>query len=341
MNAKEMRIGLIGGGRIGKLHGRNINASVPGAKVVCLAETMLDDGHKAWAAEVGIPKATKDPADIMNDRDIDAVFICSPTNTHADFIIQAARKGKHIFCEKPIHTDMQKIQEALAEVEKAGVILQVGFVRRFDHNHKKVRDTVASGVLGKPHIVKITSRDPEGPPLDYIAVSGGIFMDMTIHDFDMARYLAGSEVTEVMAYGAINIDPAYEKYGDVDTAAVMLKFENGAIGLIDNSRAAHYGYDQRTEVHCDKGAVLVGNDLVDASVISTAEGVFCGKPTWFFLERYNDAFIAEAIDFVDGANNNRKPSVDGNDGMMAVYIAMAAAKSLAENRPVKLNELMK
>jgi myo-inositol 2-dehydrogenase/D-chiro-inositol 1-dehydrogenase len=337
---KELRIGLIGGGRIGKLHGRNINTSVPGAKVVCLAETMLNDGHRAWAAEIGIPRVTKDPVDIMNDKNIDAVFICSPTDTHADFIIQAARKGKHIFCEKPIHMYMQKIKEALAEVDKAGVKLQVGFVRRFDHNHKKVHDTVASGILGKPHIVKITSRDPEGPPLDYIAGSGGIFMDMTIHDFDMARYLAGSEVTEVMAYGAINIDPDYEKYGDVDTAAVMLKFGNGAIGLIDNSRAARYGYDQRTEVHCDKGCVQVANDLNDTSMISTAEGVLREKPTWFFLERYNNAFIAEVIDFVDAVNNNKKPSVDGKDGMMSVYIAMAANKSLRENRPVKLSEIM-
>jgi myo-inositol 2-dehydrogenase/D-chiro-inositol 1-dehydrogenase len=340
MSTKELRIGLIGGGRIGKLHGRNINTSVPGARVVCLAETMLNDGHKAWAAENGIPRTTKDPADIMNDQDIDAVFICSPTDTHADFIIQAAGKGKHIFCEKPVHTDMQKIKEALAAVDKAGVKLQIGFVRRFDHNHKKVHDTVASGRLGKPHIVKITSRDPEGPPLSYIAVSGGIFMDMTIHDFDMARYLASSEVTEVTAYGAVNSDPDYKKYNDVDTAAVMLKFENGAIGLIDNSRATHYGYDQRTEVHGDKGSVLVGNDLVDTSVISTAEGVFCEKPTWFFLERYNDAFISEEIDFVDAINSNRKPSVDGKDGMMAVYIAMAAEKSLRENRPVKLDELL-
>jgi myo-inositol 2-dehydrogenase/D-chiro-inositol 1-dehydrogenase len=341
MNAKELRIGLIGGGRIGKLHGKNISASVPGAKVVCLAETMLNDGHKAWAAEVGISGATKDPADILNDKDIDAVFICSPTDTHADLIIQAARKGKHIFCEKPIHTDMQKIQEALAEVDKAGVKLQVGFVRRFDHNHKKVRDTVASGTLGSPHIIKITSRDPEPQPLEYVATSGGLFLDMMIHDFDMARYLAGSEVTEVSAYGAVLIDERIKQYNDIDTAIVMLKFENGAIGVIDNSRAARYGYDQRTEVHCAKGCIQVGNDLIDTSMISTAEGVVCEKPTWFFLERYNNAFIAEVIDFVDAVHNDKKPPVDGHDGMMSVYIAMAAHKSLKENRPVKLSELMK
>jgi myo-inositol 2-dehydrogenase/D-chiro-inositol 1-dehydrogenase len=336
---RELRIGLIGGGRIGKLHGKNINTAVPGAKVVALAEAMLNDEHKAWAAELGIPKVTKDPADIFKDKDIDAVFICSPTDTHADFIIQAAQAGKHVFCEKPIHTDVGRIKEAIAAVDKAGVKLQVGFVRRFDHNHKKVHDTVASGRLGKPHIVKVTSRDPEGPPMSYIAGSGGIFMDMSIHDFDMVRYLAGSEVTEVTAYGAVNIDPEYNKYNDVDTATIMLKFENGALGLIDNSRAAHYGYDQRTEVHGDKGCVLVGNDLVDTSVISTADGVSCEKPTWFFLERYNNAFIAEVIDFVDAINNNKKTPVDGKDGLMAVYIALAANKSLKENRPVKLSEV--
>jgi myo-inositol 2-dehydrogenase/D-chiro-inositol 1-dehydrogenase len=340
MSQKELRIGLIGGGRIGKLHGKNINRSGPGAKVAVLAEPMLNDEHRTWAAEVGIPKVTKDPADIMRDNGIDAVFICSPTDTHADFIIQAAEAGKHVFCEKPIHTDIGRIKAAIAAVDKAKVKLQIGFVRRFDRNHKKVHDTVASGRLGKPHIVKITSRDPEGPPLSYIAGSGGIFMDMTIHDFDMARYLACSEVTEVMAYGEVNIDPEYKKYNDIDTAAIMLKFENGALALIDNSRAAHYGYDQRTEVHGDKGCVLVGNDLADTSSISTADGVFCEKPTWFFLERYNDAFIAEAISFVDAINNNKSTPVDGKDGLMAVYIALAAGKSLKENRPVKLSEVM-
>ncbi|MDR0526998.1 MAG: inositol 2-dehydrogenase [Spirochaetaceae bacterium] len=334
--AKELNIGLIGAGRIGKLHGRNINSFVSGAKVSCLAETFLNDEHRAWALENGISKTTKNPDDIFADKSIDAVFICSPTETHIEFIIKAAETGKHIFCEKPIHTNIEKINTALATVRKAGVKLQIGFVRRFDHNHKKVRDTVASGKLGRPHIVKITSRDPEGPPLSYIATSGGIFFDMTIHDFDMARYLAGSEVTEVMAYGAVNIDQDYKKYNDVDTALIMLKFANGALGVIDNSRAAHYGYDQRTEVHCDKGCVLVGNDLNDTSVISTADGVFCEKPTWFFLERYNNAFIAEVEDFIKAIINNTEPPVTGVDGLKSVEIAIAAAKSFKEGKPVIL-----
>jgi myo-inositol 2-dehydrogenase/D-chiro-inositol 1-dehydrogenase len=340
MDEKKIKIGLIGIGRIGKLHGDNLTNAVPGAKVEAAADVMLNGDHRKWAEKNSIKKLYKDPMEIMKDRDVNAVFICSSTDTHADLIIRAAEAGKDIFCEKPIHTDITKIKEALEAVEKSGVKLQTGFVRRFDHNHKKVRDTVASGKLGKPHVIKITSRDPEGPPLSYIAVSGGIFMDMTIHDFDMARYLAGSEVAEVTAYGGVLIDPEYKKYNDVDTAAILLKFENGALGLIDNSRAARYGYDQRTEVHCDKGCVQAANDLYDTSMISTAEKVVCEKPTWFFLERYNDAFIAEAKSFIEAIQNNSAPPVDGKDGLMSVYIAMAANRSVKENRPVKLNEIM-
>jgi len=337
---KELKIGLIGAGRIGKLHGNNLAHSVPGAKLEAIAETMLDDSCRQWAQRLGVAKITADPADIINDKEIDAVFICSPTDTHADLIIKAARAGKHIFCEKPIHTDVALIKNALVEVEKAGVKLQVGFVRRFDHNHKKVRDTVASGKLGRVHIVKVTSRDPEMAPIEYMAVSGGIFMDMTIHDFDMVRYLSGSEVTEVTAYGSIMINPEIEKFGDVDTAIVMLKFENGAIGVIDNSRAARYGYDQRTEVHCDKGCVQVYNDLNDTSMVSTADGVFCERPTWFFLERYNDAFIDSSKQFVDAILEDKDVPVSGIDGLMPVYIAIAAEKSLKENRCVKIAEVM-
>ncbi|MDR1445766.1 MAG: inositol 2-dehydrogenase [Treponema sp.] len=336
----EVRIGLIGAGRIGKLHGDNLTRFVTGARVEALAEIRLQDEQRAWAEKNGIKKIHGDPVEIWKDPDIDAVFICSSTDTHADFIIQAARAGKHIFCEKPIHTDVQKIKEALEEVKKAGVKLQVGFVRRFDHNHRKVHDTVASGKLGSPHVIKITSRDPEGPPLSYIAVSGGIFMDMTIHDFDMARYLSCSEVTEVSAYGTVLIDQEYKKYEDADTVAVMLKFENGALGIIDNSRASHYGYDQRTEVHCAKGCVQAANDLNDTSMISTMDGVICEKPTWFFLERYNNAFIAEAQDFVNSVLQDSTTPVNGEDGLMAVYIAQAANRSLKENRPVKLSEVM-
>lgn len=337
--AKKVKIGVLGVGRIGKLHVTNLVNSIPGAEVVAVADPFMNDATEAWAAELGITKTTKDPAEIFADASIDAVFICSSTDTHAEFIVRAAEAGKHIFCEKPIATDVKVIEDALAAVDKAGVKLQVGFVRRFDHNHKKVRDTVASGILGAPAIVKVTSRDPEAPPMEYVKVSGGIFLDMMIHDFDMVRYLAGSEVTEVSTYGTVMVDEDFKKYDDVDTAIVMLKFENGAIGVIDNSREAPYGYDQRTEVHCKKGCVQVANDLNDTAMISTADGVTCAKPTWFFLERYNNAFIAETEAFINAIADGKDVPVTGIDGLMPVKIAIAAKKSLDEGRPVKISEI--
>lgn len=337
--AQALRIGLIGTGRIGKLHGNNIAINVPGAKLEAAADIFMNEATESWLHSLGCEKVYSDPEKIFSDPDVDAVFICSSTDTHADFIIKAAQAGKHVFCEKPIHTVPSKIREALDAVEKAGVKLQIGFVRRFDHNHKKVHDVVASGQLGDVHYVKVSSRDPEPPTPEYVAVSGGIFVDMMIHDFDMARYLAGSEVTEVSAYGTVKVDESIGAVGDVDTAIVMLKFENGAIGVIDNSRAARYGYDQRVEVHCDKGCVQDNNDLVDTATISTFEGVVSERPQWFFLERYNNAFIAETKAFVDAVVNDTDTPVGGQDGLAPVLIAIAAKKSMDEGRSVKISEL--
>ena len=337
--AKKLRIGLLGGGRIGKLHGTNVQNFIPDAEVVILADPFLNEEMEEWAKSIGIERCTKDPADVFAAADVDAVFICSSTDTHADFMMQAAAAGKHIFCEKPIATDIAKIKEALAAIEKAGVKLQVGFVRRFDRSHKAVRDVVASGKLGKPYVVKVCSRDPAGPPMSYVKVSGGIFMDMMIHDFDMVRYLAGSDVTEVSATGTVLTDPGYAEYDDVDTAIVTLKFENGAIGVIDNCRQAPYGYDQRVEVLCEKGAVQDNNHLENEAYISTAETVCSAKPTYFFLERYNDAFVAETKAFVDSCLNGAEIPVGGKDGLEPVRIAKAAKISLKEGRPVKLSEI--
>ena len=335
----KVRVGLLGAGRIGKLHGTNLMNYVPDAEVTVVADPFMNEDMKAWATSIGIPKCTKDAEEVFADPDVDAVFICSSTDTHAEFIIKAAKAGKDIFCEKPIHTDISKIKEALAVVEDCGVKLQVGFVRRFDHNHKAVRDVAVSGELGRIYVVKVTSRDPEGPPMSYVEVSGGIFNDMMIHDFDMVRYLSGSEVTEVNAVGAVLTDPDYAKYDDVDTAIVTLRFANGAIGVIDNCRTAPYGYDQRVEVHCEKGCVQDRNDLENEASISRADGVISAKPTWFFLERYNDAFVAEEKDFIDCIVNNMPVPVDGNDGLQPVRIALAAKKSLDEGRTVRMDEI--
>ncbi len=337
--AEKLRIGIIGTGRIGKLHGNNVAVSIPTAKLEAVADIFMNEATEEWAKSLGVEKIYTDPERIFADPDIDAVFICSSTDTHAEFMMKAAKAGKHIFCEKPIHTDPAKIREALAVVDEAGVKLQIGFVRRFDRNHKKVRDVVASGKLGAAHLVKVCSRDPEPPTPAYIATSGGIFLDMMIHDFDMVRYLAGSEVTEVSTYGTVKVDPGIGEAGDVDTAIVMLKFENGAIGVIDNSRAARYGYDQRVEVHCDKGCVQDGNDLVNTAVISTVDGVVGECPQWFFLERYNNAFIQETTEFVDAVVNDKPVPVGGLDGLAPVLIAIAAKKSMDEGRSVKISEV--
>lgn len=337
--SKKVRIGLIGAGRIGQLHGENLVRSVPNAELVSIADPFLNDTTYAWAKNLGVENCYKNADAIFEDLSIDAVFICSATDTHADYIIQAAQAGKHIFCEKPIHYDVATIQRALDAVEKAGVKLQVGFVRRFDHNHKVVHDTVASGKLGDPHIVKVTSRDPMPPTMDYVKGSGGLFMDMMIHDFDMVRYLSGSEVTEVTAYGDVLIDEKFKEYNDIDTAIVMLKFTNGALGVIDNSRKAGYGYDQRTEIHCAGGCVQVYNDLDNTATISTPEGVTSAKPMWFFLERYNNAFISEEQAFIQAILNDEETLVKGMDGLMPVLIAKAAELSLTEGRCVKLSEI--
>ena len=337
--ADKLRIGLLGGGRIGKLHGTNIQNFIPNAEVVVVADPFMNDAMKEWAASVGITNTTNDPEEVFTNPDVDAVFICSSTDTHADFIIKAAKAGKHIFCEKPIHTQVARIEEALKAVEEAKVKLQVGFVRRFDASHKAVRDTVASGKMGKPYIIKVCSRDPEAPPMEYVKVSGGIFLDMMIHDFDMVRYLAGSDVTEVSTVGAVLVDPRFADYDDVDTAIVTLKFANGAIGVIDNCRQAPYGYDQRVEVHCEKGCVRDNNVCENRAIISTNDGEMSAKPTWFFLQRYNDAFVAEVKDFVAAVLEDKDVPVTGADGLAPVKIAIAAKKSLVEGHPVKLSEI--
>lgn len=337
---KKVRIGLVGLGRIGRLHGENLAYAVPNAELCAVADPCMNDSIRAWAKDLGVSKCYDNPEKIFADPSIDAVFLCSATYTHAEFIKHAAVAGMHIFCEDPIDTELNRIRDALRVVEQVGVKLQVGFVRRFDHNYKMVRDTVVSGQLGKPHIVKVTSRDPAHQSMDYIKISGGMFLDMTIHDFDMVRYLAGSNVTEVTAYGAALFDRGYDQYGDIDTAIVMLKFENGALGVIDNSRATQYGYDQRAEVHGEKGCVQVSNDRCDGAVISTADGVEIAKPMWFFLERYEQAFVTEAKAFTDAILSGKETPVTGLDGLDSVRIAVAAAKSLREGRAVQLSEIV-
>jgi myo-inositol 2-dehydrogenase/D-chiro-inositol 1-dehydrogenase len=271
--------------------------------------------------------------------DADAIVICSSTDTHAKIIEEAAEAGKHIFCEKPVDHDLSKIDRALSAVQKNRVKLQVGFNRRFDPNFKHVRDVVASGGVGDVRIVRITSRDPGPPPIEYIKVSGGIFLDMTIHDFDMARYLTGSEVTQVHAIGRVRVDEKIGAVGDIDTAIITLEFANGAIGTIDNCREAVYGYDQRVEVFGSAGVISAENNTPHRTVLGNKNGMHSALPLNFFMDRYTESYVQEMREFVSSVLNDTVPPVTGSDGRAPVVIGIAAKRSLLEGRPVKVSEV--
>lgn len=337
--SSKLRIGIIGCGRIGRVHAESIRTRVEGAEVVALADPMMNEKMEEWCLGMGIQRTTKNPQDIIDAKDIDAVLICSPTPTHSPLIKAAAEVGKDIFCEKPIDTDLNRINETMDIVRNCGVKFQIGFNRRFDHNHMAVGEAVTNNTLGKVHVVKVTSRDPEPPTPAYVAISGGIFFDMMIHDFDMVRYLSKQEAVEVNAIGSVLIDPEIGKAGDVDTAIVTLKMSDGALAVIDNSRQAVYGYDQRTEVFGEKGCANVENDTKTLVRISTKDGVESEQPLHFFLDRYMDSYAREISDFIDSVVND-KPTLCGiEDAIRPVEIAMAASKSLKEGRPVKITEI--
>ncbi len=335
----KFTVGVIGAGRIGKIHIENLLRKIPDINVKVVADIKIDNELKQWAGEMGEFKLTTDPNEIIEDPKIDVVVICSSTDTHAEFIQEAAKAKKQIFCEKPIDTDVKRIKETLSVVKETGVKLMIGFNRRFDRNFMRCYESVASGQIGEPQIVKITSRDPAPPPIDYIKVSGGIFLDMTIHDWDMARFQAGSEVKEVYATGAVLIDPEIGKAGDIDTAVAVLKFENGAIGIIDNTRQAVYGYDQRVEVFGSKGCVIADNEATNTVRIYTAECTNIDKIPYFFMEHYMESYSTELKNFFDCLRKNEDPKPNGEDGLQNILVALAAKKSYEENRPVKISEV--
>ncbi|NIA16571.1 MAG: inositol 2-dehydrogenase [Nitrospiraceae bacterium] len=338
MTKTTLAIGQIGAGRIGRLHAEHLQYRVPRADLRVLAD-VNEEAAQDCAQRLGIPETTDDYKTVLNRDDIEAVVVCSPTSTHAQIITEAAAAGKQIFCEKPIDMRLDRVDNALAAVEEAGVKLQMGFNRRFDANFARARAAVQDGEIGKPHLLHIISRDPAPPPIEYVKVSGGIFMDMTIHDFDMARFLMGCEVEEVYTAAGVMVDPAIGKAGDLDTALITLKFANGAIGMIDNSREAVYGYDQRVEILGGRGAVQTDNNYPNAAVISGADRVSRDLPLNFFLERYADSFVAEMNQFVEAVLDDAPVPVTGVDARAALLMALAARKSYDENRPVRLSEM--
>jgi myo-inositol 2-dehydrogenase/D-chiro-inositol 1-dehydrogenase len=336
--SKLLRVGLIGAGRIGQVHASTIAYRVASAQLVAVTDPM-PGAAQALAAKFGVPATRADHRAMIADPDIDAVLICTPTDTHAEIIIAAAQAGKQIFCEKPLALNLRDTDAAIQAAERAGVKLQVGFNRRFDANFARVRKAVVSGEIGQPQIVHIISRDPAPPPITYIKSSGGIFLDMTIHDWDIARFLIGSEIDELYVQGGVMVDPAIGEAGDIDTHVTLLRFANGVIGTIDNSRKAVYGYDQRVELFGSAGAIQTDNNYPNNTVLSTAESVHRDLPLNFFMQRYVDAFAAEIEAFVEAVAGDTPVPVSGYDGRMALAVGLAAHKSYAERRPVKVAEI--
>jgi myo-inositol 2-dehydrogenase / D-chiro-inositol 1-dehydrogenase len=336
--ATRLKVGIIGAGRIGTVHARTIVNRVPEAAVAVIADPVRGLAEKL-AAELGIPRVAADHREILRDPAIDAVLVCSSTDTHAAVVIEAARAGKQIFCEKPLDLDLARIDTVLEAVAKAGVKLMMGFNRRFDPDFAHVRSEVARGAVGRPHLLRITSRDPGPPPIEYVKVSGGMFMDMTIHDFDMARFVMGREVEEVYAATGVLVDPAIGEVGDVDTAIVTLRFAGGAIGAIDNSRRAVYGYDQRVEVFGTGGMVANANHSEHTVSHADAAGIHAPLPLNFFMQRYAAAYEAEIRAFVECVAKGTQPPVGGADARAATVIAYAALRSAKEQRPVATREV--
>ncbi|KAM3576424.1 hypothetical protein VYU27_001774 [Nannochloropsis oceanica] len=334
MPGKVLRVGVIGVGRIGRVHIESIQ-SIKDACVTMVAD-IWEDGARQVCEQYGIPKYVKDYKDLIADADVDAVLICSPTDQHASQIMEASRAGKAIFCEKPISLNLEIIDEVCNVVEETGALCMVAFQRRFDPTFKRLQTAVAKGEVGNVHMIAITSRDPGPPPVAYIAQSGGLHCDMAIHDFDMARFITGSDIVEVFTKGDCKIDPAIAEAGDIDTSLVVLKFANGVIGTISNSRKATYGYDQRVEVFGSKGMIQSENLRPNMCTISNAGSVHQDLPFNFFMDRYKEAYKVEMEEFVSCAIAGTKPPCGVAEGRAATKVAMAAAASMKANAPVAL-----
>jgi myo-inositol 2-dehydrogenase/D-chiro-inositol 1-dehydrogenase len=328
-------MGIAGVGRIGRMHASILARQIPRAEVVAVADA-FEQAAADVATDLRVRALSVD--ELIESSDVDAIAICTPSESHVDLIVRAAEAGKAIFCEKPVSLDVGEVDRALAAVERAGVPFMVGFNRRFDPGHRSVQAAVQAGRIGDVQLARITSRDPALPPPGYVDNSGGIFVDMTIHDFDMARFVVGSPVVEVFAKGAVLIDPAIGAVGDVDTAVVVLTHANGAITTIDNSRQAVYGYDQRVEVMGSAGMATSENVLKDYGRLYTADGISGSNLQYFFLDRYRESFVNEWLAFVDYALDGGPSPVPGSAGRAPVIIGQAAWQSVREGRPIRIDE---
>jgi myo-inositol 2-dehydrogenase/D-chiro-inositol 1-dehydrogenase len=330
-----IKLALFGAGRIGKIHGHNV-ALNPQAQLVALYDPYAPNADSLSAA---LGCAQMSPEEIFADTSIDGILVCSATDTHADLIEQAVAVGKHVFCEKPIDLALARVQQVVAKVKASNIITMLAFNRRFDANFALLQQRIAAGDIGDVEMVSIISKDPSPPPVDYIKVSGGLFRDMTIHDFDMARFLLGEEVVQVTAQASCLVDLAIGLAGDVDTALVTLRTASGKLAQISNSRRASFGYDQRFEVHGSEGMLTAANVNENTLTSYTQAGVTSAKPLHFFLERYEAAYRSELASFIAALNGADLvlPSMD--DGLQALRLAEAALLSVAQGRTVAVSEI--
>ncbi|MGX1928810.1 inositol 2-dehydrogenase [Flagellimonas sp. 2504JD4-2] len=332
-----LKVGIIGVGRMGKIHLENLSRKIEGVELIA-AVNPGKEGQK-FALNQGVKNVSDDIDIIIKDPEIDAVLISSPSDTHSEYAVKAAQAGKAVFCEKPIDKSLKKSSETINTISNLKVPLMIGFNQRFDTNFSKVRAEILNGKIGNLRSLQIVSRDPAPPPISYIKKSGGLFKDMTIHDFDMARFIMGCEVEEVFAYGNCLVDPEIGEAGDIDSATVLLKFENGAVATIQNSRESKYGYDQRLEVFGSKGVIKVDNPLKSEVCIATETGSGLDRHLNFFMDRYESSYLEEIRVFVDALLNQTPMPVTGEDGLKAMILAEAANRSLEENRPVKVDSI--
>lgn len=334
---KQLNIALLGMGRIGNIHFNNISQHFPTAKITAVSDLLYDialfqQQHPGIFFSADANEAIARP-------DVDAVLICTPTSSHAALIEAAIKNGKHVFCEKPMDLSLDRTATLSQMADEAGVKLMLGFNRRFDPDFMAARKAVRDGKIGDVQIVKITSRDPGLPPIDYIKNSGGLFMDMAIHDFDMARYIMDKEVVEVFAKGLVLIDEKVGEAGDIDTALTTLIFADGTYAVIDNSRKAIYGYDQRLEIFGTGGMIQVENNLHNRNVIYDGDGIHHSLPLDFFMDRYTKSYLKEMELFIDALTNDEPMPATGKDGLQATLIAFAAKLSMETGRAVKLSEV--
>ncbi len=332
-----LRIGLLGAGRIGRVHAQAIDAHRQSK--LCAVSDALPEAAAALAEEYGADARSSD--EIIQDADINAVLIATPTDTHSDLIEAATRAGKAVLCEKPVDLDLRRAIACQNAVAALGRHVMVGFNRRFDPSFTAMKASIDAGEIGEIELLSITSFDPAPPPISYIKLSGGLYRDMMIHDFDMVNYLMGGLPITVSAVGSSLVDPEIGKAGDVDTAVATLTYADGRIAVIKNSRRAAYGYDQRIEVLGSKGLLQAQNVLENTVVKSTADGVVGAKPTYFFLERYMTAFQAELAAFFDATVAGSNYPVTLEDGVAALAMAEAATRSAQSGGPVSMGEILK